>query len=76
LELDLPSAIGVRVLHPELKHAELRDDGVDADRHYLSQRDVVERGDLDFEQAGVLKVTFGVSLTSPTGRDFFDFWGV
>ena len=54
------------MLHPDLKYAEFRDDGVDADRHYLPQRDVVERRDLDFEQAGVLKVTFGVSPTSPT----------
>ena len=60
LELHLPSAIGVRVLHPKLKDAELRDDGVHADRHHLPHRDIGKRWNLDFEQACVLKIAFGV----------------
>src|SRR5271166_5572081 len=60
LELDLPSAVGVHVLHPELKNAELRDDRVGPDRNHLPRRDVAKRRDLDFKEAGVLKVSFGV----------------
>src|SRR5580700_7457547 len=60
LELHLPSAIGVRVLHPKLKDAELCDDGVHSDRHHLPYRDIANRRNLDFEQASVLKITFGV----------------
>src|SRR6516165_5057660 len=60
LELHLPSAIGVRVLHPKLKDAELCDDGVHADRHHLPRRDIAKRWNLDFEQASVLKIAFGV----------------
>src|SRR5215472_2556514 len=60
LELDLPSAIGVRVLHPKLKNAELRDDGVDADRNHLPYWHVAKRRDLNFEQASVLKIALGI----------------
>ena len=35
LELDLPSAIGVRVLHPERKYAEFSDDGLEVDWYHL-----------------------------------------
>src|ERR1700757_1949565 len=59
LELNLPSAIGVRVPHPKLKDAKFGDDGADADRHHLPHRDVQCR-DRDFEQAGVIKLTLGV----------------
>ena len=59
LELNLPSAIGVRVPHPKLKDAKFGDDGADADRHHLPHRDVQCR-DRDFEQASVIKVTLGV----------------
>src|SRR6266478_1989090 len=57
---DFPSAIGIRVLHPELKDSEFRDDRVDTNRHHLPRRDVVDCRDLDFEHAGVLKFTFGI----------------
>src|SRR6516225_9037422 len=59
LELNLPSAIGVRVPHPKLKDAKFGDDGADADRHHLPHGDV-QCGDRDFEQASVIKVTLGV----------------
>jgi len=60
LELDLPSAIRVRVLHPELKYAEFGDDRIESDRYHLPHGGVLERRDLDFEYACVFKVTFGV----------------
>ena len=59
LELNLPSAIGVRVPHPKLKDAKFGDDGADADRHHLPHRDVQCR-DRDFEQASVIKLTLSV----------------
>src|SRR4051794_13450455 len=59
LELNFPSAIGVRVPHPKLKDAKFGDDGADEDRHRLPHRDVLCR-DRDFEQASVIKVTLGV----------------
>ena len=68
LELDLPSAIRVRVFHPKLKNAELRDDGVDVDRHHLPHRNVAERRDLNFEQASVLR------NHRPQASAFF-YWG-
>src|SRR3954453_4395742 len=40
LELNLPSAIGVRVPHPKLKDAKFGDDGADANGPHLSHRDV------------------------------------
>ena len=60
LELDFPSAIGVRVLHPELKYAKFGDDGVETDRYHLPRWTVLESRNLDFKHALVLKVTFGV----------------
>ena len=60
LELDLPSPIGVRMLHPKLKYTQFGDDGVEADRYHLPRWDVPERRNLDFKHARVLKVTFGV----------------
>src|SRR5215831_13835181 len=59
LELNLPSAIGVRVPHPKLKDAEFRDDRADADRHHLPHRNV-QCWDRDFEQASVIKLALGV----------------
>src|SRR4051794_28209671 len=53
LELNLPSAIGVRVPHPKLKDPKFGDDGADEDRHRLPHRDVLCR-DRDFEQASVI----------------------
>src|SRR6202040_1905185 len=60
LELDFPSAIGIRVLHPELKDSEFRDDSVNTHRHHLARQDGVDCRDFDFEQASVLKFTFGI----------------
>jgi hypothetical protein len=48
------------MLHPKLKDAELCDDGVHADRHNLPHRDIAKRWNLDFEQASILKIAFGV----------------
>src|SRR6185369_12408849 len=59
LELNLPSAIRVRVPHPKLKDAKLGDDGADEDRHRLPHRDVLCR-DRDLEHASVVKLTLGV----------------
>ena len=44
LELDLPAAIGVRMLHPKLKNAEFGDDGVDPHRHRLPGRELLDGG--------------------------------
>src|SRR5215475_7090987 len=48
------------MLHPKLQNAQFRDDRVDADGHHLPRRDIAQRGDLDFEQAGVVKFTFRI----------------
>ena len=59
------------MLHPKLKDAELCDDGVHADRHNLPHRDIAKRWNLDFEQASVLKIAFGVRQDSvPVCRRF------
>src|SRR5690348_6127674 len=60
LKFHLPSAIGVRVLHPKLKDPELCDDGVHANWDHLPYRDIAKRRNIDFEQASFLEITFGV----------------
>src|SRR5256885_15900651 len=58
LELNLPSAIGVRVSHPKLKDAKLGDDGAGADRHHPPRPDVQCR-ERHLAQARVIKLTLG-----------------
>src|SRR5215216_34426 len=60
LKLDLPSAIRVRVLHPEFECSKLCYDGVDAHRHDLPRWDIGKRRKFNFQQAGLLQFTFGI----------------
>src|SRR5258708_5590661 len=65
LEFDLPSAIRIHVLHPQLKRAEFGHDGVDLHRNDLSRRKIRERRQVDFEQTGLLQLTFGIRQDLP-----------
>ena len=48
------------MLHPQFKRAQFGHDGVDLHGNHLSCWKVGERRQIDFEQARVLQLTFGI----------------
>ena len=60
LKLNLPSPVRVSVLHPEFERAEFRDDRFDPHGDDLSCRNVGQSRKLDFQQAALLQLAFGV----------------
>ena len=48
------------MLHPEFERAEFRDDRFDLYRHDLSSRSIGQSWQLDFQQAGLFQLTFGI----------------
>ena len=60
LELHLPAALRVRVLHPQLEISEFGDDRVNPHRHRLPRGQLIDRRQIDLQQARLLQFAFRI----------------